>query len=447
MPNLDRYREAAAQYGEARNRCLNELLQLVADDGAGSTNAARWTELCEATGKIPGYLFEEAIRILASIVGPNALTSSSQIVRARENEKDFFNSLGLVVAADARDYIVANLQELQRYTESLDKAWEQIISQVEETHKDEQESYKEILELVKEAARQMAEDKKTWKEKSAEFASALAGAIGKLGDIIEKAFDLQEGSGKIIEIAGEFLKERLEAWAKWNKYLKDKMERLLKSIEEEKGGALPIFKEMRDQVYKYWNEKGAKTSRVHLEAARSSLDSWKSSLPTSGQKDDAESFSADVFNLLSNHMNRVEEVAKDFEEKWNGIFLGPLQPTTQDKLTDAPRWKQDVESLVEVELADQAAEFLSNLEEIYGKSYTEPFSKLEEAVKDLPDENEHKKEVLDAVADLREQIQSQIAERLPPLKEQIDNVRQQLAPGSIQKTLEERVSEIENLVV
>jgi len=445
---LSQYREVAAQYIEARNNCLNALLPLVADDEPDHRNAARWVELCEATSRLHRDLFMGMVQITSSIVGANAQTWATYIGGIVHNETGFFDQLALVVAADARDHILGNMQEIQAYMQSLDKAWEQIISQVEETHKDEQESYKEILELVKETARQLAEDKKNWIEKSAVFGGWVSGLISKVGDLIEFLLQLHEGTGKIIEMGGELAEKSLEYWTENNRYLRERMERLLKSIEAEKGGALPIFKEIRQQVYDYWNEKGAKTSRVHLETARSSLDSWKSSRLTSGSRDDAESFSADIFTLLSSHMDKVEKAAKDFEEKWNGIFLGSLHATTQDKLTDAEQWKQDVESLLEIEFSDKAADFLSSLDEIYGKNYTEPFGKLKDAVEDLPDENEHKKEVLDAIADLREKIQSQIAERLPPLKEQIGMVQQQLSPGSPdQKAFEERMSEIENLVV
>ncbi len=441
-----RHTEAIAQYMQSRNPCLNALLELIKDDNAGNRqNAPRWTSLCASMDRVPEDCFIAEIRILSAMVGVSPATLGEQAGRIIQTEKQFFSTLANVNVAAVRDYLVANAQDLQTYTDGLSRAWEEIKQQSEEAHQDERDSYKEILELVNEGALRLAEDKNSLREKAAEIASRVFEATGRVASIIEYILNLPEGTGDLIEKIMEFLKDRTEAWSKWNQYLAERYDKYRSLVDREKGGALPIFKECRQQVYDYWNEKGTKASRVWPNTARSSIDNWRSSCPTTGQRDDADRFSADVYKAIDEQWKKVEAVGKTFEEKWNGVFQGPLTPTTQDKLTDSIAWKQNANSLIAVGVVELAQAFLKDSDDVYGASLTEPIRQLQEAAEKLPDEVEHKGEAVQAVIALRDKIRSEVADRLKSLQEQIDKAAKQLDRNTVEKLFDR--SDIENLVV
>lgn len=432
---LSAHREAVGRYMQARNAILTSLIELVNDESASTDSASRWTALCESLASGIDNTFMAEIRLITAIVGPSALVLGEQVGRAVKEENRFIELLSKVNAALVRDYMVQNTRELQSCTEGLSKAWEDIIKQADEAKQDQTSIYKEIADMAREVVNALAVEEKNLLEKSAEYGAVALDGISHLADIIAEVLKLPEGANFAIEKLSEFLKEYAEEWVKKNKYLLARLEAYRSSLKQEEGGALPIFQSIRLQIYAFWNEKGTRASSVWWDRARASLDDFKSNCPTSGQKEDAEAFTKAIRDAIEARWRKLQDIGKDFETKWDGVFKGALAPTTQERLDDEIAWQQNSDSLIALKAYELGQVFIQRTGEILESGYIEPTDKLMDALQALPDETENKLKLLSAVKELREKIQGEIRDRIKELQSQVRDAIDALEPEKIKTAL------------
>lgn len=447
---LSAYRDTVDNYMRLRNDCLTALVKLVEDESESHTdNAGAWRNLCEAMSSQIESSFRSQVDLVSKADGQLDLPAlGGKAVKAVGEEKNFFARLAEANAARYRDQLVANGQDLRKFTEDLSEIWEQILGQVEGAHEEERKSYEEIAEITRKAIDQLAEADRTGKEKAEKTGAKIlswANTIAKLGGAAAGALgiNIPDILGPVVETGTEWGSAWLDLWAETNPLLLARIANYNSVLAGEKGGLLPVFKQCRERVYSYWNEKGTKTSSVWPDQARSVLDDWKSHCATSEQGEDADRFSSDVYSKIKDRWECVKDVAEDFEKKWSGIFYGPLEPTTQDKLTDAVWWKQSTDNLVNLQVPDVGSAFLKNCDEIYGASLTEPLEQLESAAENLPDEE--KDQMKEAVAQIKDKVQSQIAQRLAELHKRVGETIEWFRPDSIRATFDR--SDVEKLVL
>ncbi len=230
------------------------------------------------------------------------------------------------------------------------------------------------------------------------------------------------------------MKTRIELSLELNPLIQERVANYRNLVQAEKGGLLRIFKERRQQVYEYWNKNGSDTSRVWLDRSRSSLDDWLSACPTSGQKEDAKRFCVEAYSLVEKHWKRVEEVGKAFEDKWSGVFYGALRPTTEDKLIDSVAWGRNAQSLNDLKIPELREAFVKSLEDVYEVSFSQPLSKLQAFVDSLPDEQ--KAQASQAVATIRQKIESDVRDRIKTLQKQIGDSLAWFQSSSIEQTFD-----------
>jgi len=446
---LSAYRDTVGNYMRQRNECLNALVELVADSEASHTdNASSWKSRCEAMGSQIESAFRSQLDLVSRVDGEHDLPAlGGKAVKAVDEEKQFFARLTEANAARYRDYLVVNAKDLGEFTGQLREIWERIMSDVEGAHEEERKSYAEIVEISRKAIDKLAEADRTAKEKAEKTGAKIlswANTIAKLGGAAAGAagIDISDLLQSTVELGTEWGSAWLGLWADTNPLLMARIANYRNLLASEKGGVLPVFKQCRQQVYEYWNEKGTKTSSVWPDQARSALDDWKSRCATSAQRDDADRFSADVYSKIKERWQCVKDVGEEFEKKWSGIFYGPLQATTQDKLTDATWWKESADGLANLQVLDIGTAFLRNCDEIYGASLAEPLEQLESAAENLPDEQ--KDQMKEAVGKIKDQVQSEIAKRLAELHQRVGETMQWFRPDSIRETFDR--SEMESLL-
>ena len=431
------YRNAVANYMHERNDHLKQLLELVADDDPGHPgNAGGWRTVSnDAVSRMETY-FHDQLELVSRADGPNDLPAlGGAAVRVVDEERQFFSRLADVNAALMRDRLVVNAKELREYSEQLGEIWKRIGSDVEGSNERQRESYKEIVEIAKEEAETLAKAHRTFREKAEKVGASIifigTKVIGPIDSILGLGLpDAITGAGDV----GEYLAAYVDHLAETHRRLVARTQNYLSFLEEEKGGLLPVFRQCRQQVYSYWNEKGTKTSSVWPDQARSSLDDWKSRCATSAQRDDADRFSADVYSKIKDRWDSVKRVADEFEEKWRGIFYGQLAPQIEDKLTDAIQWRQNADNLVSAGMVEIGQTVLADCDRIYSANLDEPFKQLVSAVESLPEER--KAEAREALEKLQENIGTQIGGIMAALHKQVADTLNWFQPDAIRKLLD-----------
>jgi len=227
----------------------------------------------------------------------------------------------------------------------------------------------------------------------------------------------------------------MEEWVAWNKYLQERMQSYLDLLKVQEGVILPALKGARDQVYSYWNENGTKTSRVWIDLTRESLDSWENGLITDGQKSDGHEFSKSIYDAIQTQWKDVESIGKSFEEKWEGVFLGPLKASVQDKLSDAIAWKESASALLSVGVIELAEAYFKDVDEIYSSLLEEPLRKLQEDADRLLEGRQGEKSVaaMQALSDVRSRVTSELADRFKAYVEVIKESYKPLEPGNVER--------------
>ena len=433
------FHDDADSYLRERNSCLDRLLELVKDDSVSNGNTAdSWKSLCKDQAENAERYFNRDLDFLSIFETPSAATALADLRKSALNdEKKFFTSLAEVNSAWVRDRLVKNREDLSQYTENLSQIWDALVRTTEDAEAEQQKSYNDVLELTRAATRKIAEEDPVFREKAGKvFGWALSkGGANNIGDFLETILGLPDGSGGLITRLAEMLGAKMEEWVAWNKYLQERMQSYLDLLKVQEGAILPALKGARDQVYSYWNENGTKTSRVWIDRARESLDSWENGLITDGQKSDGHEFSKSIYDAIQTQWKDVESIGKSFEEKWEGVFLGPLKASVQDKLSDAIAWKESASALLSVGVIELAEAYFKDVDEIYSSLLEEPLRKLQEDADRLLEGRQGEKSVaaMQALSDVRSRVTSELADRFKAYVEVIKESYKPLEPGNVER--------------
>jgi hypothetical protein len=426
----------ADSYVRERNSCLERLLELVKDDSASNGNTAdSWKSLCEDQAQNAERYFNRDLDFLSNFETPSAATKLADLRKSALNdEKKFFTSLAAVNSAWVRDRLVKNREDLSQYTENLSQIWDALVRATEDAEAQQQKVYDDVLQLAREA---IAEEDPLFREKAGKvFGWVLSkGGSNSIGDFLETILGLPDGTGGLINVLAEMLGAKMEEWVAWNKYLQERMRSYLDLLRVQEGAILPALKGARDQVYSYWNENGTKTSRVWTDRARESLDSWENGLVTDGQKSDGHEFSKSIYDAIQSQWRDVESIGKSFEEKWQGVFLGTLKATVQDKLSDAIAWKESASALLSVGVIELAEAYFKDVDEIYSSLLEEPLRQLQEVADRLLEGREGEKSLaaMQALSDVRSRVTSELAVRFKAYVEVIKESYKPLEPDAVQR--------------
>lgn len=434
---VKRMRQAVSDYAALREACLDELVTIVSDQSESTRDtASRWTSRCDSMRGSIAQPFDNQIK---SIAPPEALSAAlAWQGKAITDEDKFFSTLASINAASTRDYLVANQASLKEYAKTLDEKWKKITGEEDKLHADEQKAYAEMLDLVRKVVRELGDRHKTALEKirSAQQEATDFLKIDKMADALLKVGGVKiQTLGSVIKVAAQTVGFYNQIWLDTNPAIMARMANIRALIQAEKGGILPLFKETRKQVAEYWEKNGIDRAKNMVSGARSSLDSWLSSCPTSAQRDDAKRFYDEAYGAIEKHIKVVEDAASEFEKRWNGVFKGPLSSSVADDLVDAVEWKANARTLVE-------AGTFASLEDLkeqmaggyYDSSFEDSLVKMREMVATLPEGV--RAEPLAMVDALKKEIETTVRDRVLEFQKQIAGSLDWFQPSALEKALD-----------
>jgi hypothetical protein len=427
-------RDAIGVYMPRRRECLEDLLEILADESESTRETARaWTDRCNAMrAAVPG-IFENVLR---NIVLPTeaAAVGYRWHMTVVANEDRFFSTLAAVNAAQVRDYLVANRQSLKNYTDMLDQKWRTIVGEGNKLQSEEKKLYDEMVDMTKKIVSDFAAAERTVYEKSRQGGNYVLIGAEKGADLIEWVLNLPDGTADAIGKAAEALREENERWLEGNQYIQGRMANYRALVQAEKGGVLPLFKETRRQVYEYWDRNNVERARDWIARAKRSLEDWLTACPTHAQQDDAKRFYDEAFKAVEKHLENVEAVASEFETRWNGVFKGALATTTIDELLDTASWRMNAETLVAIRTPALVDELVKKMDGYYEESFAAPLDKLKQQVDGLSDEQ--KAEAVRAVELVRKSAEESVKARVKSLQQQVAASLNWFQPDAIQKSFD-----------
>jgi hypothetical protein len=425
------FQDAIAKHKSWRREALEDLLKVLEEDD-DDESARSWSDLTSTMRAEAPEFFEDALNNI-QLPTEAAATAYRWQLTVMANEGKFFEALGKANAAQVRDYLCANRESLKAYTETLDQKWRAIVDEGNKLQSEEKKLYEEMLATTKRIVDELTQADRTMKEKIGYAGTFPLLAIEKLGGMAADLAGLPDGVGEAAE--------KTQAWLESNQALQGRAANYRALVQAEKGGVLPLFKETRTQVYEYWDKNNLDRAHDRLAKFRTSLESeWVTACPTYGQQDDAKDFYKAAFERVEKHFKAVEDVAKRFEEKWNGVFKGALAPKTIDELVDSASWRVNAETLISIRTPEVINKLLDQMDGYYEESLEEPLEKLKDKADDLS--GEAREQTLQAVDRARKRVEESVRARIKQFKSEVGASLRWFETDELKKTLDR--SELED---
>jgi hypothetical protein len=417
------------KYKVWRRAALDDLLKIIEDDD-DDESARTWSAVCSGLREDSAEFLEDNIK-LDGDTSPGTHFLLTQMAR----EAKFFEALGNSNAAQVRDFLVHNRASLAKYTRTLDDKWRAIVENGNKLQSEEKKLHDEMLATTRKIVGEFVVADRTVKEKLAYMAQFPLLAAKSLADMAGNLFNLPDGMGEAAAEAARYLAEKNQAWLEGNQAFMGRIANYKALVQAEKGGVLPLFKETRREVYEYWERNKVDVARDWMARFRESLESrWLGQCPTPGQQEDGKDFYKAAFERMEKHFKAVEDVAREFEAKWTGVFKGPLAPKTIDELVDSPSWRVNAEDLVSIRTPEVVTEILEHMDGYYEESLEKPLKSLEDKLGDLPEAA--KEEAKRAIALARSRVEEALRTRIQDLRRQVGESLRWFEPTEIQRALD-----------
>jgi hypothetical protein len=426
---------AIEKYKSWRAEALGKLLKVLEEDDDDEF-AREWTDLCAEFREDASDFLEDNIRLESDVAA-----GTHFVLTMMSRESKFFDELGKTNAAQVRDYLCRNRQSLADYTRVLDDKWRAIVENGNRLQAEERGIYQEVLANTRKIIADFVVAERTTKEKLSYAAQFPLLAVEKLAGTAADLLGGLDGTGELAEQIAKWLAEKNQAWLEGNTALIGRIANYRALVNAEKGGVLPLFKETRREVYEYWERNKVDVARDWIAKFRASLESeWAGRCPTSGQQDDARDFYKDAFERIDKHFKAVESIAREFEDKWTGVFKGALRPNAMDELIDMNTARVTAEELISIRTPEVITELLKNMDGYYEESLEKPLNRLEAALGDLPESG--REEARRAIELARTRVRQSVKDRIKIMQQEIGRSLNWFAPQEIQKALDR--SELED---
>jgi hypothetical protein len=437
---IQNFESAIARYKSWRSEALDDLLAVLAEDD-DDESVRSWIDLCSSMRAEAPDHFDDALNNIP-LESEAAAAGYRWQLTLMAHEAKFFEELSKVNAAQVRDYLVTNRANLAEYTRTLDDKWRAIVENGNKLQSEEKKIYAEMLDTTRRIVADFVAAERTAAEQMVYAGTFPLIAIEKLGDLLAELARLPEGMGEVLVKLAEHLRAKMMAWLEANRALEGRIANYQALVQAEKGGVLPLFKETRREVYEYWERNKVDVARDWMSRFRTSLESdWAGRCPTSGQQEDAKAFYAAAFERVEKHLQAVEAVAREFEDKWTGVFKGALAPKTIDELVDSQSWRINAEELIAIRTPEVVSDLLDNLDGYYEESLERPLTSLLDKVRDLPQTAQD--EARRAVEQAKKRVEESIKTRIEDLQKQVGESLRWFEPAKIQQAFDRKALEAE----
>jgi hypothetical protein len=364
-PAVSALSEGIKRYAEIRSSALDDLVDVIEDATIGTRGLQeKWQSIARrARDEVDRAFGDAAKEVLLAQPLQTFWAATVQF------ERSFFDKLAAVKTPQFIEDLLTHQGVLAQMIDKLQTIWSGLLSEDKTQEAAQMNTVKELDRLVQDLTNEIekqnqaviAETTLQLQAKMQEAADRVKkGLIDKIG---ERAAEVATAAFKL---AIEYLKDKLpipkeidtdleavkqriqryiEMLATFAKAYRDHAEHYRSLMSIEKGGVLTMFKETREQVIEYERKNNLVTAQIMRDEAKRFLSNWADSDCVDDQGDDADEFNAKIFNVIDKNWKVTEEMAKQFESKFSGIFYAPLTSDTLETLTESYMFRLAIDGI------------------------------------------------------------------------------------------------------
>jgi hypothetical protein len=360
--------DCAKRYADLRAAAFGDLICLVNDAVIGATDLqSKWVSRVNRARAELDSNFGDSVKDLK-------LSQAQQTfwLAAVQAERVFFEKLSAVRTAQTIEDLLKHQGVLARMIDDLQVNWKDVLSADESLQGEQLKPVKEVDALVQELINKIeAENRAIIAEATVRFKEAAAKAAERLREGVRekigpKATEAVESAVKLayaflkdqlkdfvgvprevepeIEIEEAKLKSYIERLAYFAQAYRERCATYRSLMSIEKGGVLTMFKNTRKQVADYEKSNNLTTAQIMRDEAKRFLNDWAGSL-LAEQRDDAAEFNAKIFEVIDKNWKVTEEMHKQFQSRFAGIFTAPLTSDTLETLTESYLFRQAIDGV------------------------------------------------------------------------------------------------------
>lgn len=340
---------AIRDYVSSRNSFLDQMLSAVLDDGSGDLRPA-WMNAVSSLEPVATRTFSDRIEDLgtaseqAKLFCAQVGDDEAEFVAALEDAKD---------VAEARDFLVHYLARVEKETQRLEVAWEDLVT----THQDHDKA--ERL-LVEEAERVMEQAARMAADRARALPERIADAVG----LLNMALTVTTAGAKVVapelsealEALKNTVKQLLEEFKLLNPALRQRLDDYRKAVRTDAGVTVALLKGYRDETQRFIKEFGYEYMLDKAEAADDALDALVARCATDGQRSDASAFADAARRAIHARRDAGKTTWDNFVKRHERKFMGVLGPSEKAELLGTTDWEKELAEL-------QHAHLLSFLQE------------------------------------------------------------------------------------
>jgi hypothetical protein len=247
------------------------------------------------------------------------------------NEAAFYQALGEVSVAEARDKIITIRARLEDMTEVLDGKWQTLLGDDKSLDERAQKMVEEIRADYATVLREAA-------EAHPDMAETLADAFKKLAEA-ETPDTPSPTVNAVLAAVKAIAVPLITLWQSTNTRMGARANSY-RALFASELRVLVMFEDVREDVKEFLAENDWPKADAAYASAKSSLDSFVSSAKTSAQSSDASELRGDLMEQLATHLKSGADVYSKFVSKNRGRFEGALGPDIKEQLIEHREWEQ-----------------------------------------------------------------------------------------------------------
>jgi hypothetical protein len=270
-----------------------------------------------------------------------------------------------LVSAEARDYLVTYVGSVRVEASNLETKWSALLSQHASYQQQEAAVIEQVASIVNDAIARA-------RDLDARMATLIADSLSAAKDLIQSLPEgLADGDG--IPNNNELVAAGLavDTFRALTTGIEDQRARFERYMRDEAGSVLFLFQDFRAGTQRFIETFGYKFALERAELADRALSDIVSNGGTSsGNKGDAEEFSAAARILLKGHVANAKNTWDDFVARHEAKFFGPVGPNFAKALLDRDLFESKYERLQASNLHELAERWRHAARTVWGVDFS-----------------------------------------------------------------------------
>lgn len=428
-------------WGDKREDHLEALADFAERASAGNLGTAKkWQDRIKAARGEVSSMFADAVDDLM-LPAPLQLFWFATVTA----EDKFFESLGAVGTPQLYDDLLVHQDTLSKLIGELADKWEFLIDRNNVFKQGQHAQVKRAEAIVQKLIGELDSHYAKLSEHAAKMQRALSRISDKIEDKLGENLLLELLKKAIEMITGEEMPDDLdvplEAWFReyqaWTEKLaaekeryRDVVESYKDALSSEKGSVIALFNTTREDVMEYREKNDIPEAKVRYDQAKGQLTTWAGKRPTTGQRNDAAAFCAQVFKPIDAAWKITQDLDKDFRKRFSGVFFDALGSQTIEDLAELYYFEREVDRITSPGAHRLLAGMESKLEDQIEDAVDDAFDTLDDAIRDLPSEVRRTAE-LDS-REFRSYVEGKLRDHMRKLLPVIDELRKMLDPSKVE---------------